>query len=193
MRYAGVDYSMSCPCMCIYDEVKTDKKLDIKNCQFHFIIGTKKYIGNLSSSPEIVGKEIPTFSNNTERFDLISKHFTDIIENNEIKSIGLEGYAYAGSGVVFDIAENTGLLKHKIWKQEKKLNIFSPAQVKKFATGSGRADKDAMYKAFLEETGLDLVKLLNYTKEKIESPIADIVDSYYICKINYFLENKLKP
>ena len=72
-----------------------------------------------------------------------------------------------------------GLLKYKLFKNDLRYNLLAPAQVKKFATGKGNANKEKMIEAFKEETGCDLLKIFecNYT-----SPVSDIADSYFICK-----------
>ena len=185
-RIVGIDYSMSCPCSCVF---VGGKEFDISNCQFLFLSDTKKYHQTFSN---IKGIPVPEFSSNEERYDKISDIFLNVMKSSNVTTFSIEGYAYGGSGVVFHIAENTGLLKHKVYKEGIDINIYPPSRIKKFATGSGRADKSQMYESFLKETGLDLRKLLNYEKTKIESPISDIVDSYYICKYQHSLLCKLK-
>ena len=53
---------------------------------------------------------------------------------------------------------------------------------KKFATGKGNANKVLMYEAFIEETGDDLAKLFEFDPYTGQSPVSDIIDSYYIAK-----------
>jgi hypothetical protein len=101
--------------------------------------------------------------------------------NNEI-SIFIEGYAFGASGKVFHIAENTAILKHKLYNAGVSYETVAPTAVKKFATGKGNANKEAMYEAFVEETGEDLMMKLSPKAGQINSPVSDIVDAYYICK-----------
>jgi Holliday junction resolvasome RuvABC endonuclease subunit len=54
----------------------------------------------------------------------------------------------------------------------------APTEVKKFATGKGNAKKDDMLEAFIIQTGVDPRVVLDYYGE---TPISDIVDSYFIC------------
>ena len=60
-----------------------------------------------------------------------------------------------------------------------------PTVLKKFATGKGNSNKEAMYSQFLKEENVDLLGLLglNLPKSgKIDSPISDIVDSFFLCR-----------
>ena len=59
--------------------------------------------------------------------------------------VALEDYAFAAKGRVFHIAENTGILKYKLFQQGIPLETISPSAVKKNATGKGNADKEMMY------------------------------------------------
>jgi hypothetical protein len=55
--------------------------------------------------------------------------------------VALEGYAYNAKGRVFHIAENTGILKYKMFQRGVPLDIVEPTKVKKFATEKGNASK----------------------------------------------------
>ena len=98
----------------------------------------------------------------------------------------IEGYAYAtvGKSHVRSIAENTGLLKNKMWKLRVPFTSFPPTVIKKYATGKGNANKELMYESFVNEllTPLDLKERLTPKAKKVISPISDIVDSYFIAK-----------
>ena len=100
--------------------------------------------------------------------------------------VAVEGYAFAATGRVFDVAENTGLLKYKLWSTETPFNTVSPPTVKKFATGSGAATKDKMHDAWMKDTGINLHEELTPKRERVGNPVSDIVDSYFICKHLYF-------
>ena len=62
------------------------------------------------------------------------------------------------------------------------MSVFAPSEIKKFATGKGNANKMLMYEAFVEETGDDLANLFEIDDYSGQSPVSDIVDSYYIAK-----------
>ena len=96
--------------------------------------------------------------------------------------MAIEGYAYGAKGRVFHIAENTGVLKYKLFQANIPVEIISPSEVKKKATGKGNADKKAMHIAFMQETGYNLKTLITPDKKEVTNPVSDIVDSYYVCK-----------
>ena len=64
-----------------------------------------------------------------------------------------------------------------------------PGVVKKYASGKGNADKQLMYDSF-EHTKIDLMKM--FDMEKLNNPVTDIVDSYYIAKVGYENSKKQK-
>lgn len=178
----GIDYSMSCPAACYHP---INVAFSSENCSWIFLTEQTKFQG-IFLDGRIRGLKQEPWETDIERFDLISKPFLDFIKNS--KEIGIEGYAMGSSaGRVFNIAENTAILKHGIWKQSKNIHIIPPKTVKKFATSSGNADKNLMYDSFVKETNIVLTNELNLNKipTKIGSPISDIVDSYYICKYVY--------
>lgn len=97
--------------------------------------------------------------------------------------VAIEGYAFGAVGRVFQIAENAGLLKYKLWKEGIEYTVPAPTEIKKFATGKGNANKDMMLEAFNEETGVDIRAKLDIIKGY--NPISDIVDAYYIAKFGF--------
>ena len=118
-----------------------------------------------------------------ERYDFISDWALDILISNGIELVAIEDYSYGSKGKVFHIAENTGLLKWKIWNADIEYKLIAPTEIKKFATGKGNANKEKMYESFLQETSRNLQEELVIKSEKIGNPTSDIVDSYYICKM----------
>ena len=98
----------------------------------------------------------------------------------------IEGYAFATSGksYVRSVAENTGLLKHKMYKAKQTFTSIPPSVIKKYATGKGNANKELMYEAFTAEllTPPDLQIRLRPNSKKLTNPVTDIVDAYFIAK-----------
>lgn len=92
----------------------------------------------------------------------------------------MEGYSFASKGLVFNIAENAGVLKHKLHKLEIPLTIVPPTTIKKFAI-KGNASKEIMYETFVKKTGIDLIKAFGIKRP--DSPINDIVDAFFL--MNY--------
>lgn len=128
----------------------------------------------------VFGERLTDWNSDEHRYETIADWAIDIVMG--CSHVALEGYAYSASGKVFQIAENTGILKYKLYELSIPVTIIPPTEVKKFATGKGNADKNAMYSAWSHETGVDLKTLLTPKRADSVSPVSDIVDSYYICK-----------
>jgi hypothetical protein len=185
LQIAAIDYSLTCPCICVH----VGDTWEYDNCLFYYLTHVKKFQGSFAS--KIYGESFDDYDGDSERHDTLSEWAMDCL--NDCDQIAIEGYSYGSTGqAIFQIAENTGLLKYKIFKKKIPLTIYPPTEIKKFATGKGNADKGRMYTHFFEETGVDLIRLLAYKKEEISSPISDIVDSYWICK-NLFYDIKTNP
>jgi hypothetical protein len=177
MIVVGVDYSMSCPAICIH----RGTNWAFQNCKFYVLTNKKKFCS--IKSPFYATLQVD-FNSPEERFDNISSWAISHIPDKS--HVFLEGYAFSAKGVVFQIGENTGLLKHKLWKKLKTASptIFSPPTIKKFATQKGNANKELMHKAFVDETSIEIDKLLGCSIG--DSPISDIIDAYYIAKLGFF-------
>ncbi len=179
-RIGGIDYSLTCPSVCIYTGEKED--FSFEKCLIFFLSNTKKYedfqYKNIEGS-----QQIQNWQTAEERYDFISDWALDIFIHHNIEEIVLEDYSYGSKGKVFHIAENTGILKWKLWNSELEYHVVPPTVIKKFATGKGNANKEMMYESFLEETNVNLNESLEIKSEKIGNPVSDIVDSYYICKL----------
>ncbi|CAB4141244.1 hypothetical protein UFOVP410_83 [uncultured Caudovirales phage] len=169
----GIDYSMSCPSICAH---KGTESWSLSNCKFYFLTNKKRNILKDSIFYSNLHKD---FITQEERFHNISEWALSVIPENSI--IGIEDYAFAAKGVVFNIGECTGLLKHKLWKSNFEINTFPPSTIKKFATGKGNSNKIGMYESFVKETNFHIDKKLLC---KIgDSPLSDVIDSYYIAKL----------
>jgi hypothetical protein len=175
MKIAGIDYSLRCPCICTF--VKKEDNFEFSNCNFYFVTETIKYQNTFSN---IHGNAYNVWAEDFQRYETLADWAIQYV--GDCDQIGIEGYSYGSSGKVFHIAENTGILKYKLYQMSIPLTIYPPTEIKKFATGKGNADKEKMYDAFLQETLVDIKKIINYEKAKIDSPLSDIVDSYFICK-----------
>ena len=177
---AGIDYSLCGPAICIND---MSQPFDFHSCQFYFLTTVKKHVKKIKSN--IQGESFSDYNQEIQRYETIADWAADkLIGCNHV---GLEGYAYNATGKVFHIAENTGVLKYKLYQMSLPVDIITPGEIKKFATGKGNASKEKMYESFFEETGIPLSSLLGMSRQKtepqkIKSPISDIVDSYFICK-----------
>ena len=172
---AGIDYSLCGPAVCISD---MSQSFDFYSCQFYFLTSVKKYAKKIKQN--VTGETFSDYNQEIQRYETIADWAADKVTG--CSQVALEGYAYNATGKVFHIAENTGVLKYKLYQQSLPVDVFTPSVIKKFATGKGNANKDFMYESFLQDTGVPLAKFMGMNKDKIKSPLSDIVDAYFICK-----------
>lgn len=169
----GVDYSITCPCLCLYDE---RKEFNFNNCFFYYLTNTKKFADKIL--PNITGESFQDYVADVDRFDSISQWAINLCVG--ASDVAVEGYSFGSKGKVFNLAENMGIFKHKLYKAGVPLTVIEPSKAKKLATGKGNADKATMYKAFSEETNTQLV--FTFNQKSLTNPVTDIVDSYFILK-----------
>jgi hypothetical protein len=169
----GVDYSITCPCLCLYDERKPFK---FDNCFFYYLSNTKKFANKML--PNITGESFQEYILDVDRFDSISDWAINLCIG--ASEVAIEGYSFGSKGKVFNLAENMGIFKHKLYKAAIPVTIVEPSKAKKIATGKGNADKQTMYEAFVKETKVDL--LSTFDQKTLTNPVTDIVDSYFILK-----------
>lgn len=178
MIIAGIDYSLTSPSICIHN----GETWDAKNCKFYYLSPKPKW---LVFSGQFFGIEYEKFDSDTHRYDNLSQWSSKIINENKVTQCFIEGYSYGSVGRVFQIAENTGNLKYKLWKDGIPFSVFAPSEIKKHATGKGNANKELLYECFLKETKIDIRKTLDIMKPNIWNPVSDIVDAYYIAKLGF--------
>ena len=122
------------------------------------------------------------YNHECERYQTIADWAVDKIAGCD--HVGLEGYAYGASGrSIFQIAENCGLLKYKLYQAGKPFSVLTPTAVKKHGTGKGNASKELVVKSFDKDTGMKLKHTITPDRQKIGNPVSDIADSYYICSL----------
>jgi len=178
---AGIDYSMTSPAMCIH----VGDVWDFKACKFFYMSAKEKFV---ITTKIIFGTKYPEWDQPEQRFNNLSSWASEILKSNKATTAMIEGYAYgAGSkGLVFQIGENTGCLKQKIWAAKIPFSVTPPTVIKKFATGKGNANKELMWDFFLAETKINLFHLLGQEEKKNWNPVSDIVDAYFIAKYLHF-------
>ncbi len=174
MVTVGIDYSLSCPAMCVMREP------GVENCDFYFLTQHKKCEGKVLNFNGQLHRE---YLSEQERYYNIAMYFVHKIPSG-VKKVFIEDYSFGSKGRVFHIAENTGCLKHLLWENGIQFETIPPTVIKKYATGKGNADKAKMYEAFVSETNLNVIQYYSKTA-KLDSPVTDIVDAYYIAKWGY--------
>jgi Holliday junction resolvasome RuvABC endonuclease subunit len=170
----GIDLSLTSPSICVHK----GNEFSINNCKIHYLTSVKK---SAIQNDIIHGSLWPEYSCDEERYGIVSKWALDILQAQEINEVYIEGYAFNAVGRVFQIAENTGILKYKIWQTGTTCITVPPTVIKKFATGKGNANKESLNDFFEKETCLNLKDTLKLTSKQW-NPSSDIIDSYFVCK-----------
>ena len=185
MRIAGIDYSLTSPAICVWKSID-DRLFNFDDCALYYLEIPKRRGPTPHGILNIHADPYPEWETEEERHELLSKWTMSIITGCEVF---IEGYAFATSGTshVRSIAENTGLLKHKMYKVKQSFTSVPPTVIKKYATGKGNANKEGMYEAFVDEllTPTDLKERLTPKATKVKNPVSDLVDSYFICKYGW--------
>lgn len=175
MKIFGIDYSYTSPSICVLGD-------DFKSSFFYFANANKKVcVKALNYEGTLIQKY---WADNVDRYETLAKWSVEKIQQHwEAGSkIILEGYAFGARGsMLFNIAENAGLLKYHLKKSfGLHPEIVAPTAVKKHWTGKGNANKEAMVQTLLDKEGIDIVKWMQMSK--LASPAHDIVDSYAIAR-----------
>ena len=177
MIVAGIDLSYTSPGICIFDDaldptfenlkffnLKEDKtRNDIKKCGI---------FGNIQIDIQ------PKWTCAEERYSINAKWLTNILAKHGVTDVALEGYAMgARAGLVFNIAENTSLVKQYLFHNGIAFETPSPTSVKKVFTGKGNAKKEQMVDRFHELfPHVQLDKVLGI--KEYAKPIDDLVDGF---------------
>lgn len=176
---AGIDYSMSSPAICVFDE---RKKLTFNNTKV-FVYSDKKTLQGVHNKNIFIMPHIH-YESQEERFDNISEWSLSILQKFNVTNVCLEGYAMGSSkGLVFNIAENGGLLKHKLYKNNISCITPAPTTIKKHFTGKGNAKKENMHEALQQKQNISIIDILKV--KSFDSPVSDIVDSYAL--VDYYI------
>jgi hypothetical protein len=178
MVIAGIDYSLTSPALCIHE----GKEWSYENCTFYYLVNKEKHLER--EDKKYIPTLYPQYRDDMERFEKLSEWTLGNCLNHGVELVALEGYAFGAVGRVFQIAENAGLLKYKLWEQEIIVDIFAPTMIKKYATDKGNANKELMVEAFERETKVDIREKCGIINKQW-NPISDIVDSYYIAKFGF--------
>lgn len=167
---------MTSPCLTLHE----GSEFSHQNCSFYYFTSVKKRL--LNTHP-FYGTFMPEWSCNEERFDYLANWALDKLPLHDSIKVGLEGYAYNATGSsVFEIAENTAILKHHLWKAGITPVIVPPPAIKKSATGKGNSSKYMMIQHFRKVTGIDLEEVFKTKGTDVENPTSDIADSFFLCR-----------
>jgi len=176
--FVGLDLSYVSPGLCLFDS--KHKQFDWKHCNFYsygtYSLPSFKNFNFIQSTDDWI--------NDIDRYKRIVDWINDCLPLHNNIIVTMEGYSMGSKGKVFAIAECGGLVKYNFYTRNIKYNLVSPNNVKKFATGIGKGNKEPMFEAWLKETSFDLKDYIQ-PKRKLGSPTTDIIDSYWLCKMGY--------
>jgi len=187
MRIAGIDYSLTSPAICVWKEKDDNRQFNFNMCDVYYLETAQRL--KRATPHEILNLHAdiyPEWETEEQRHDLLSDWAMSIVRGC---TVFIEGYAFATSGKshVRSVAENSGLLKHKMYKAHQTVTSVPPTVIKKYATDKGNANKELMYDAFSKQSvaPVELQKTLRPKSNKLTNPTTDIVDAYWICKYGW--------
>lgn len=173
----GIDLSLNSPGMTIC----SGDNFSLETVRMKYLTKIKK-AANYQGPVPLDGTLYHDYTSHEERLDKISGWALDCLRGFDPAEtrIAIEGYAFAATGsAIFQIAENAGILKWKLWKGGYPFILVEPTALKKYATKRGNATKMMMENQFIKETGINIKEEL---KQTADNPSSDIIDSYYLCR-----------
>ena len=124
-----------------------------------------------------------TKKDDADKFDraaTIAASLSATVDKYESPVVGLEGLAFSKIGdATRDLAglQYTIIIKLRQFNQTKEI-LISPNELKKFATGKGKADKADM----IDALPLDILQTFKDNNYKKTTGLADLADAYWIAK-----------
>ena len=178
MIIMGIDPSINCTGVCIYDDTQNVHK-------YYMIVSkcTRKMKEFVSDSISIIeyGKReankgdysIKEYNKSHNIFD-ICNIIKDIIARYKPDIVQMEGISYGSrtSAALADLAGLNFAIRMTVLGQNIQFNILAPTTIKKFAVGNGAAEKDVMIASWKK---LDK-NIVNISDIKVD----DLADSYFI-------------
>jgi Holliday junction resolvasome RuvABC endonuclease subunit len=89
-----------------------------------------------------------------QRLSRILTHVLDWTDVTDLEFVAIEGYSYSSRATqAHKAGELGGLVRHHLWRRHIPYLDVPPSCVKKYATGKGNADKDAVIHAAIRRGG----------------------------------------
>ncbi len=167
MILAGIDYSITSPGITVYDT-------ENNNLKFY---GFRKNKGQSSFDNFLISEYPENIINHELYFGLACWSLEKV---QHCDHVFIEDYSFGSKGNITALAENCSVLKLLLWRSNIPYTLVAPPTLKKFATGSGRAQKEDMYISFVNTTGCDVIENFRKRGSKVPSPLNDIVDAYWL-------------
>jgi Holliday junction resolvasome RuvABC endonuclease subunit len=169
----GIDYSVTSPAVAA--------RLPDGSVKFFCYRQKKKH---MVKDDRLVMLDYPEYNCPEQRYAALAKGLIEAVKGvvSLPCRVSIELYAFSASGMITGLAEATGVMKHYLWLDGCTISPYVASSIKKFATGKGNATKRDMVNAFAKVVGdpYPWFDLVDDGKEKIPSPISDIVDAYYV-------------
>ena len=177
MVYAGIDYSISCPAICVYDS--DSGPYTHSNCVYYYcqkgVSDREKERRSLLNLSNIHHAFQYDWKDTYHQYFGTADFFMSILLQYSVEEVAMEDYALGAIGRVFDIAEATGILKNFMMLSGIKFTVFAPTTVKKVFSGKGNSNKEGMLTAYKLRYHIDISSLFkeylaihpleNYEKE----------------------------
>lgn len=177
--FAGIDYSMNSPAICVWNE---NDPLDFEHLKFYNFGKVKKLEGNHGvGNVNVMVQE--NYEANEPRFRAIAAWAKAVMIANGVTDAIIEGYAMSSkaSNNLCQTAENCGLLKQQLYTLGIEFEVVAPTQAKKLFTGKGNAKKPDIIEEFTRFMKHDLLKSMDITNKE-GKPVDDIADSFSIMR-----------
>jgi hypothetical protein len=190
MKFAGLDFSITCPALTIYDDKTNEYEVyvwtNVKKLEGYSLIKNngKTYFFNIDY--------LERKKDHYEYYFKLVDSIIHKIESKKIEALGIEQYAFGGSGKLTILAEAVGMIKRFYFKTYNKYIMEVPIQLGKMVGNSefrGDASKYTNIQYFLKNECNFLESL--HLSIRDESPVGDIVDSFNIMKSLVYLHKKI--
>jgi crossover junction endodeoxyribonuclease RuvC len=118
------------------------------------IMGLDLSLTSTGTSIDGVTSIIMTPTKGTERLILISSKLREVVRENKVKAVIIEGYSFASrNSQAHSIGELGGVVRVMLWKEAIPYVEVPPTSRAKFATGRGNASKDEVISSISAKTG----------------------------------------
>lgn len=181
----GIDPSINCTGICIYD--------DVNNTNYYYMIVakmTKKMQQFNNEHVKVISYDKQEYSKDdypTKEFKKsmnvhsICHYIKEIIQRHDPDLIQMEGISYGsrGSAALADLAGLSFAIRMAMIDESNlQFNIIAPTAVKKFAVGNGGAEKDVIIASWK--------KLDKNISSITEIKLDDLADSFFIARYNEY-------
>lgn len=184
IKIAGIDYSITSPAIVVYDG--PEKPFNHRYCKAFYFDNRKNAPIRPVCELDLKPNYYPLWNTPEQRYQELASWACSILLAEGIEEVYLEDYIFnmskSNPGLIFNMAENTGVLKNNLWFMGIKHMPVSPTELKLWVANHGQAKKDELEKRFINETGLEDFRKILWLTEKASAPISDIIDAYYLCK-----------